>query len=210
VGGEDSINDLHTLRTLGAIRTYVHLDGPVSADAWLEAMRKGRTFFTTGPLLDFKVNGELPGGVVKLPQAGGTVLVEVVVQSPALLSKVTLFHRRGVLREIPIDATGRGARFREQIRLDESDWISLAAEGPADARYDAAYELAATNTVRVYAGDRKIRDRASAEYFIRWLDKLRQEAANWPWWASQAEKDHVLAQYGEARNVYEGFVRDAN
>jgi hypothetical protein len=58
VGGEDSINDLHLLRTLGAIRTYVHLDGPPSAGVWLEALREGRTFFTTGPLLDLRPAAE--------------------------------------------------------------------------------------------------------------------------------------------------------
>ena len=209
VGGEDSENDLHTLRTLGSIRTYVHLDGPLSADAWLEGMRKGHTFFTTGPLLEFRLDGKLPGEIVRLPAGGGTVVLEGTVRSIAPLSKVVLYHRRGVLREIPLDPKGTSAHFSERIQFSESDWVSLATEGPSDARLDASFILAATNTVRVYVGEQKIRDRASAEYFIRWLARLREETEKWPWWASRAEKDHVLAQYEEARRVYEGFVEDA-
>jgi len=68
--------------------------------------------------------------------------------------------------------------------------------------------LAATNTVRLYVGDGKIRDRASAEYFIRWIDQLRPEVEKWPWWASPGEKDHVLAQYEEARRVYEKLAEE--
>lgn len=74
---------------------------------------------------------------------------------------------------------------------------------------DADYALAATNTVRVYAGDRKIRDRAAAEYFIRWIDILKRRTEEWPWWASLAEKEHVLAQFEEARRVYQRFVDEA-
>jgi hypothetical protein len=209
VGGEDSINDLHLLRTLGAIRTYVHLDGPPSAGVWLEALREGRTFFTTGPLLDLRVDGKLPGSIVKLPAGGGAVVVEASVRSVVPISKVALYDRRGVLREIPIEKGGRSAHFRGQVRVSESDWISLSVEGPADPRFDSAFALAVTNTVRLYVGDGKIRDRASAEYFIRWIDKLRPEVENWPWWASQGEKDHVLAQYEEARRVYEKLASES-
>jgi len=209
VGGEDSINDLHRLKTLGAVRTYVHLDGPLSASAWLEGLAKGRTFFSTGPLLDFRVNGRLPGDVIRLPAAGGAVTIEGTVWSLGRLSKVVVNHRRGVLREIPLDAQGAAAHFKDSIQVTESDWFSLAAEGPQDPRLDATYLLAATNTVRVYVGDQKIRDRAAAEYFIRWIDKLREQTEKWPWWASQSEKEHVLAQYEEARRVYQRFIQEA-
>jgi hypothetical protein len=209
VGGEDSINDLHRLRTLGAIRTYVHLDGPLSGSAWLDGMARGRTFFSTGPLLEFRVNGRLPGDVIRLPAAGGTVTLEATVWSLGRLSKVVLYHKRGVLREIPLVASATSAHFKDSIPVTESDWFSLAAEGPQDPRLDATYLLAATNTVRVYASDQKIRDRASAEYFIRWIDKFREQTEQWPWWTSQAEKQHVLAQYEEARKVYQRFIQVA-
>lgn len=209
VGGEDSENDLHALRTLGAIRTFAHLDGPLSGDAWLEAMRKGRTFFSTGPLLDFKVEGKLPGSTLRLPAGGGTVLIEASLKSVVPVTKLVLYHRRGVLREIPVSSDGKSAHFREQVPLRESDWISLEAEGPPDSRFDASFALAITNAVRIYVGDEKIRDRASAEYYIRWIDKLRPQIEAWPWWASEAEKKHVLAQLEEAQQVYRQLMKEA-
>ncbi len=34
------------------------------------------------------------------------------------------------------------------------------------------------------------------------IDKLTTMAAEWPWWRSEAEKNHVLGQFREARAVY--------
>jgi hypothetical protein len=209
VGGEDSENDLQALRTLGAIRTFVHLDGPLSGDAWLKAMKSGQTFLSTGPLLDLKIEGKLPGSTLRLPAGGGTVLIEASVKSIVPVSKVVLYHRRGVLREIPVGSDGKSAHFREQVRLGESDWISLAAEGPSNTVLDAAFSLAATNAVRIYVGNEKIRDRTSAEYYIRWIDKLRPQVEEWPWWNSEAEKKHVLAQLDEAQQVYRKLRNEA-
>lgn len=78
-GGEDSINDLQRFRTLGSIRTFVHLDGPFSVDGWVDGLRKGHTFFSSGPLLEFRVDGALPGDTVHLPAAGGTLTLEGTV-----------------------------------------------------------------------------------------------------------------------------------
>ncbi len=210
VGGEDSINDLHTLRTLGAIRTYVYTRGDVSASAWLDGIQKGRTFFSTGPLLDFRVNGELPGGSVRLPVGGGAVVLEGDVWSVAPLQTVIVYDRHGELRRIPLQASGNRAHFRERIDLKDSDWFSLAAQGSAYPLLDAAFMLAATNAVRVYVGERRIRDRKSAEYFARWIDLVRGQANQWPWWRSQVERDHVNAQYDEARRVYERLAVEAD
>ena len=52
-----------------------------------------------------------------------------------------------------------------------------------------------------------VRNRASAEYSIRWIDKLRAMAEEWPGWRSDKEREHVFAQFDEARQIYEGFLR---
>ena len=42
---------------------------------------------------------------------------------------------------------------------------------------------------------------------IRWIEKLRASALEWPWWRSENEKNHVLAQFDEAKAVYEKLAR---
>ena len=204
-GGEDSIVDLHNRKLLGSIRTYAYLGKDFSVEAWYRALKQGRTFFSTGPLLDFRINGEIPGGAVNLPAAEGTVTLEGRIWCAAPLTKVTVYHKGGVLKELP--ATGRNFRF--EVPVHASDYFVLVAEGPFYEYFDADYLLAGTNAVRVYVGDGKIRDRDSAEYFERWIDKLHGMTAEWPWWRSDAEKQHVFAQYEQARRVYERLAGEA-
>lgn len=51
---------------LGAMRTFAYLgpDQPFSYAAWIEAVRQGKTCVSNGPLIEFKVNGQPPGGAV--------------------------------------------------------------------------------------------------------------------------------------------------
>jgi hypothetical protein len=101
-----------------------------------------------------------------------------------------------------MDGAGKQGSLRETIRVTESAWFSLYAEGVQDKSLDGEYPQGTTNVIRVYVGDGKIRNRESAEYYIRWIDKLRTMSEAWPWWRSEKEKAHVLAQYAEARAVY--------
>ena len=50
--------------TIGNARVYAHTGGALDPERWLAAVRAGRTFVTTGPMLEFTVNGEPPGTVL--------------------------------------------------------------------------------------------------------------------------------------------------
>ena len=53
--------------TIGEGRAYAFLGKkPFSADGWFEAFRKGRTFTTSGPMLEFHVDNALPGDELRL------------------------------------------------------------------------------------------------------------------------------------------------
>jgi hypothetical protein len=210
VGGEDSITNLHHYRLLGAFRTFAHLDGPFTVENWLEALRQGHTYASSGPILEFRINGKLPGEIIHLPPQGGTVVLEGTVQSIAPLSRVVIDSSQGTLKEIPLDADQKSARFRIEVPVTTSRWFSLSALGPPVAYLDGEYPLAVTSAIRVYVGDGKIRNSDSAQYFIRWIDKLRASAEQWPWWRSQREKDHVFAQFDQARSVYQRLAAEAH
>jgi len=204
VGGEDSITSLHRTKLIGSVRTYAYSGPQLRIEEWIEALRKGNTFFTTGPLLEFSVNGHMPGESLRLGPEGGTVKLEAKMHSIAPISKARIYRNGSVFREIPA-----GGTFTEDVRVTDSSWFSLYAEGPPYRLLDAEFPQAATNAIRVYSGDRKIRSRDSAQYFIRWIEKLRASAVEWPWWRSQKEKEHVLGQFDEAKAVYERLAAEA-
>jgi hypothetical protein len=230
VGGEDSITNLHRTKLVGSVRTYSYVgtstarNGKTSpgshvtkggllggaAQAWIDALKNGRTFFTTGPLLQFKISSRMPGESVNLPAEGGTVWLEAQVWSIVPLSRVMIYSNGEIWKEVPLSPDKRRATLREQVTLGRSGWFSLTAEGPpASHPIDANYPQAATSPIRVYVGEQKIRNRESAEYFVRWIDKLQVMAEAWPGWRSRAEKEHVFSQFNEARQVYERLEREA-
>jgi hypothetical protein len=72
-----------------------------------------------------------------------------------------------------------------------------------------AFGQAVTNAVRVTIGGKPIRSRASAEYFLRWLDKLRTITSKPEDWRSQQEHNRVNAQIDEAAAVFRKRAEEA-
>ena len=61
--------------------------------AWFEALKAGRTFVTTSPLVDFTVEGSRPGETIRLPREGGSLTLRVRVQSLVPLEKLLLVFK---------------------------------------------------------------------------------------------------------------------
>ena len=51
--------------TVGDSRVYAYTGRPFDPDEWFDALKNGQTFVTLGPMIDFTVDGELPGAQIK-------------------------------------------------------------------------------------------------------------------------------------------------
>ncbi len=210
VGGEDAKLCFQRQTLVGSVRTYAYLGNQFTAAEWLRALKEGRTFLTTGPLVEFSVNQQIPGEAVNLPPQGGTITLEGRVWSYLPVTRMIVYHNGNVWKEIPLTGDKKRGEFREQLKVGKSGWFSLVAEGPGEgAEGDSTFPQAITNAIRVYVGDQKIRNRESAEYFVQWIDRLRVLTEKSAVWRSQAEKDHVFSQFEEARRVYERLAMEA-
>jgi hypothetical protein len=213
IGGEDAIVNAQNRRGFsGSTRTYAFLGSrPLTLDALLAAVRAGHAFVTTGPLIEFTVNRAMPGDEVTLPAAGGSVEVDVKVRSITPLDHVLLIFNGAVIEEIPLAADRRSADFRKTIQVTQSGWFHLRAEGTPADRFplDADYAQGFTNATWVKVGAMPIRNRASAEYGARWVDKLQQMATTLGVWRSEEEKRRTLAVFDEARQIYRRFAAEA-
>ena len=201
-GGEDSISNLHRTPAVGAARMYAHLGGPLTWAGWVEAVKRGRTFVTNGPLIQLTVNGEMPGADVRLPEQGGSVEITARLESAFPVEKLELLFNGNVIRSFEV-GDGRVVGIREQVEVSNSGWFGLRAttDGPVYP-IDDSHLHAETSAVYVYVGDLPIRSREDAEYFLTWLDAIEQQATDHPGWRSDAERDHVLGQIASAREVF--------
>ncbi len=110
VGGTDKMS---ADTAVGTIRTYarIPLDEPFTYPAWMEAVRRGETFVTYGPLLEFTVDGQPMGGQVELPAGGGSVDVHWQVDTVTVpISRVELIVNGEIRESVAAGAgPGRGA-----------------------------------------------------------------------------------------------------
>ena len=114
LGGTDKMS---AEMALGGVRTYARLDPEAAPtfEAWAAAVRAGRTFATSGPVIELTVDGHEPGGVIALPAGGGHLDVQVRARAA---QPIVGLHRAG--RERP----GRRPRGRSR---------RIGRPGPHDA-----------------------------------------------------------------------------
>jgi len=212
VGGEDSISSMHASKLVGSARTYVHTGvRGLNADAWFEHLRRGNAFVSTGPLVELTINGRRPGESIAGAASGGQVEVAAQVRSITPLATVTLVFNGEVIDKIPLSTDRKSAEYKKSLRVTRSGWYHLRAEGTPEERFplDTSFAQAFTNPVWVVVGDQPIRNRAAAEYCLKWIDQLQKQAEAWPGWRSDKEKAHVFAQFDEARAVYRRLRAEA-
>jgi hypothetical protein len=204
-GGEDSISSLHRVELVASVRGYFNLGvGQLSWPNWMKNLLAGRGFVTNGPLIEFTANqGIMPGQEVSLPSGGGTVTFHGTLTSTAPLQRFELVSMGQVVSTGTLTADNQRGTFEAPIKIERSGWYSARAIGAANTfPVENTRPQAVTNPIYVVVGNQPIRDRASAEYFMRWIDVLTKMAADHPGWRSEQEKSHVLGQFKEARDIY--------
>ncbi|MFN7934705.1 MAG: CehA/McbA family metallohydrolase [Bryobacteraceae bacterium] len=195
--GEDSILGLHATPIIGSSRLYAYVGDKLDWGAYVEAIRRGRTFVTNGPLLAFTIDGRIPGDEVQLSADGGSVELNASAQSIVPLEKLEVFFNGKVI------ASSNGAPIRKRIQVQQSGWITIRATNTKPQHpIDDSYVVGETSPIYVTVGGKPIRSKADADYFVTWIDDITKQAQAHPGWRSDKERKHVLDQFQRAREVF--------
>ncbi|MDP7051717.1 MAG: CehA/McbA family metallohydrolase [Verrucomicrobiota bacterium] len=114
----------------GFSRVYVHLPDGFNYKAWLDGLKHGRSFVTTGPMLFAKVNEQQPGETLSLGPNGSEVIVtgEVISESPDTFMEI-VFNGQPVLkvRSRPKTTPSGACRmaFSNTLSIKSSGWIAV-------------------------------------------------------------------------------------
>jgi len=113
-------------------RTYVYVEGPLTPEAWLEALGKGRAFLTYGPLVNFTAQGGTarPGDTVAIAP-GQTVTLEAELllfprEAPRTLKSVQVIRNGQVLKEFTF-TTETQASVQFVDKPERNSWYALRA-----------------------------------------------------------------------------------
>ena len=178
VGGTDKMS---AGMPVGGVRTYAQLhDEVLTFESWAQAVRAGRTFTTSGPIIGFQVEGHRPGGEIKLPAGGGTLEVEAWAQSVQPFHELQVVaNGKVVARKQAMEGTTH-ARLSAQVRLTGSGWLAARCVSRLKVWHIWPVHVAAhTSPVYVVAGGEELFSPSDATYMLTlleggltWLDTL--------------------------------------
>ena len=117
VGGEDALANMQDHRPVGIIRTFAWLGDEFSADAWVHALKQGHVYMSSGPVVEFRVNGQIPGNEVRLPAAGGEVTIEGTVSALTPVRKVLIYRDGKIWKQVGAEVLRKSAGASEHLVL---------------------------------------------------------------------------------------------
>jgi hypothetical protein len=209
--------------TIGEVRAYAFLENkPFSADAWFEAFRRGRTFTSSGPMIEFRVEGAVPGDELRLkadrplriharawgdPQRTAPVKLEVVRHGEVIRAAESQDPKRP---EAELDFTvpaGHGCWIAARARAGDGTSahttpVYVVREGLRFWKYDGLEELMAKRLASLAQIEQLIAEarRLNAEGKLE-TDRYRQQLA--------LQGDALLERVALARDLHEDLRRVA-
>ncbi|MCC7499359.1 MAG: CehA/McbA family metallohydrolase [Bryobacterales bacterium] len=144
--------------SIGTSRVYAYTGRAFDPDDWFAAVKAGRTFVTTGPMLDLRVNGERPGADLHVG-AGETLRITASAQGLRVAPKYLEVVEHGeVIKAAP--RTGKSLEVATTFHVTHSTWIAARCAG------------AHTSPIYVHVGDEPTWKRESVPELIE--TRMRQ------------------------------------
>ena len=212
--GTDAFPNFASLRgPAGLLRVFARTGGRLDHGEFLAAIRRGRTFVTNAPLLEFALEDDSAaarsgpaeiGDDVRLAPGRHRLQARVSLVSNVPLDHLEIVRNGSVAAAIPLTGDRMQARTVVPLDVDRSSWFVLRAyaDGPQSPILDL-YPFASTSPIYVTVGDEPVRSREDAEYFLTWIDRLREDVEAHDGWNTAAERSAVLALIANARAEFE-------
>lgn len=124
--GTDVMTNYYRTMAVGTTRLYVDTKGAANFPDYYKAMRAGRSFVTTGPMLLFTAGGRSPGDA--LPRGGQTDW-ELTLHTAVSVDTVDIIVNGEVVwSEAGLAAPG-SKTYRGRVRLPAGGWVAARARG---------------------------------------------------------------------------------
>ena len=196
VGGTDKMsND----RILGGSRTYAQLADGVefTFDNWCQAVRNGKTFASTGAMIDLRIEGAGMGEEIALPGNGGTVEVEATASSVWPLTAVELIVN-GVpdVRETAPEPT-TSITLSHKLKTEKPCWVAARCWGPHLT--DAGPVMAHSSPVYIEVGKANTFEPGDGHYLMTHMEGGITWAERIGVFRDEAVRRRLIALFREAQ-----------
>ena len=194
---------------VGINRTYVEVSIEANSDAerrdaWLDGLKAGHTMATNGPLVGLTVNGRTPGNEVTLEHEGEAVSFTGALRSIVPVDHLELVYNGQVIESFTLDGDRTSADIRGTAKLDGPGWLVLRAwNDSANPLIFDIYPYATTSPVYVSIAGRTLHSPGDADYFIAWVERIRESVESHGDYNNAMERTRILSNLDEATRVYD-------
>ncbi len=192
---------------VGFDRVYVWTpEWPASIGTWLDELKQGRSFATNGPLVQFKLGGEMVGSELKFDAPQAAVPFTAKLRSIVPVDHLEVVCNGKVAQTLALEGPRDSADVAGTVPLNESGWCVLRAWSDK-ATYPVMdnYAYATTSPVYVTIAGKRAYSKEDADYFKAWIDRTIEITDQYPDWNSAEEKQKVLKKLRDARAVYDSL-----
>ena len=202
-GGTDNFSDVWYDPSGGTARTYARVEGALSFDGWLSAVKAGRTFGTSGPLLFLTVEGHEPGDEIRLSaEDSASLRVRVNVASIAPLDTVEVVVNGEIVHTWLPSGDGPNWELETTVNVPESAWIAARATGPPSPYVGDIFPFAQTSPIYVVRDGRHFTSASDARFLLESVDELWRRVQERKSWTNEEQKRAYREGVEGARAAY--------
>ncbi|HEY9229075.1 MAG TPA: CehA/McbA family metallohydrolase, partial [Gemmatimonadaceae bacterium] len=206
-GGTDNFSDVWRDPPPGSDRTFAQIEGPLTMRSWFDAIRRGRTFTSTGPLIFLEVDGHKPGDEITVAGSGPrSVRVKAEAMSITPLDSLQIIVNGDVARTVAATDKSR-VSFDGSVDVPEGGWVAARVLGPSSKYIGDDYAFAHTSPVYVVRGGKRYVNAEDVRFLAQTVDAIwaRVERSRWK---SEESKERFRAAVDSARAVYEKIGKE--
>jgi hypothetical protein len=194
---------------IGTPRVYVQLDAPLSYERWLDGIRRGRTFVTTGPLLTLNVDGNGIGAALERAR-GSVVTVSATARSQLPILRLEILRNGLVVDTASARSGSDELALTTRVTIDSSSWIAARVVSDAHLPYQTVFldraepipVFAHTSPIYVSVPGAPQHSSDDATRFVRWVDEGTEWITKRATFQAEAERQEMLELFERARRVY--------
>jgi hypothetical protein len=192
---------------IGHQRTYAKLNVPFTYADWIDAIRKGRSFVTNGPMIDLSADSAGPGGEITLDRPR-RVRISAAAESQLPFQTLDVVMNGRVIRSVTAEG-GKKAHIAFDQGIDGPTWIAARALGSRNPEIifyphpEWSHPVAAhTSPIYIKFGQARLAMAADARMLLERLRKLETWANERAFFGDAASKEQALRNIEVGKRFY--------
>lgn len=202
------------VQVVGSVKTYAKVEGSLTYDRWLEALAAGRTFVSTGPVVELTVNGAPIGSALEA-SPGETIAIQAEVHSPFSeypIEKLEIVQGGEVIALVENTSNDSRLTLEAEATVEGSTWIAARANGSkllpmqvwSVLETPGIPPMAHTSPVYINVAGKPIWDETAAAALVGSVDIAIKWATTHAKFETQEQREEVIALFRKARAHYAG------